>query len=73
MKTITLKLSGMSCQGCANTLKVALSRVSGVRRADVSFEDAHARLVLEDDVEAIDDLVSAARDAGYEASLATEE
>lgn len=35
MKTITLKLSGMSCQGCANTLKVALSRVSGVRRADV--------------------------------------
>ncbi len=68
MKKITLSIAGMSCQGCANTVKGALAGVEGVRRADVSLERRQARLVLED-VESVDDLVSAVQEAGYEASL----
>ncbi len=68
MKKITLSIAGMSCQGCANTVKGALVGVEGVRRADVSLEQKQARLVLED-AGSVDDLVSAVQEAGYEASL----
>ncbi len=68
MKQITLSIAGMSCQGCANTVKGALAGVEGVRRADVSFQQEQARLVL-DDAGSVDDLVSAVKEAGYEASL----
>ncbi len=68
MKTLTLKVSGMTCNGCANTVQAALARVEGVRRADVLLEQEQARLVLED-TGSVDDLVSAVRAAGYDASL----
>ncbi len=68
MKKITLSIAGMTCQGCANTVKGALAGVEGVRRADVSLEQKQARLVLED-AGSVDDLVSAVQEAGYEASL----
>ncbi len=68
MKKITLSIAGMSCQGCANTVKAALAGVEGVRRADISLEQEQARLVLED-AGSVDALVSAVREAGYQASL----
>ena len=68
MKKITLSIAGMSCQGCANTVKGALAGVEGVRRADVSLEQEHARLVLED-AGSVDALVSAVQEVGYQASL----
>ncbi len=68
MKKITLSIAGMSCQGCANTVKGALAGVEGVRRADVSFEQKRARLVLED-AGSVDALVSAVQEAGYEVSF----
>ncbi len=68
MEKITLSIAGMSCQGCANTVKEALAGVERVRRADVSLEQKQARLVLEN-AGSVDDLVSAVREAGYEAAL----
>ncbi len=68
MKKITLSIAGMSCQGCANTVKGALAGVEGVRRANVSFQQEQARLVLEN-AGSVDALVSAVQEAGYEASL----
>ena len=68
MKKITLSIAGMTCQGCANTVKAALVGVEGVRRADVSLEQKQAGLVLED-AGSVDDLVPAVQQAGYEASL----
>ncbi len=68
MNKITLSIAGMSCQGCANTVKAALSAVEGVRRADVSLEQRRARLVV-DNAGTVDALVAAAQRAGFEASL----
>ena len=68
MKKMTLNISGMTCQGCANAVQAALSDVAGVRRADVSLEQKRARLVLED-AGSVDTLVAAAQRAGYEAAL----
>lgn len=68
MNKITLSIVGMSCQGCANTVKAALAAVEGVRRADVSLEQRRARLVL-DNAGPVDAWVAAAQRAGFEASL----
>ncbi len=67
MKTLTLKLSGMTCHGCARAVQTALTSIEGVRRADVVLENQTARLVTEESVSA-DDLVSAVQSAGYDAS-----
>ncbi len=67
MKKITLSIAGMTCQGCANTVKAALASVEGVRQADVSLEQRRARLVLEN-AGSVDALVAAVRRAGYEAA-----
>ncbi len=71
MKKVTLNVSGITCQGCANSVKAAVSRVAGVRRVDVSVEQKQARVVLEE-AGWVDDLVSAVREAGYEASVPTQ-
>ncbi len=60
MKTITLSIAGMTCQGCANTVTAALAGVEGVRRAHVSLEQKRARLVLEN-AGLVDALVAAAQ------------
>ncbi len=72
MKKITQIIAGMSCQGCANTVKAALAGVEGVRRADVSLERRRARLVLENSG-SVDALVAAAQRAGYDVALESHE
>ena len=72
MKKITLSIAGMSCQGCANTVKGALAGIEGVRRADVSLEQRRACLVLEN-AGSIDALVAAAQRAGYDVALESHE
>lgn len=70
MKNVTIEVSGMMCEGCANSVESALKGVSGVKRADVSLEEERARLSVDDEV-AEPDLVTAVEDAGYEAKAAT--
>lgn len=64
MKRLALEVTGMKCEGCANAVGAALSRVDGVRRSDVSLEEKRADLVLDDEVEE-DVLVRAVEEAGY--------
>lgn len=66
MKKLSLHVDGMKCDGCANSVDAALSRVDGVRRADVSLDEERADLVLDDDVEK-EALVRAVEEAGYRA------
>ncbi|UCC83145.1 MAG: cation transporter [Gemmatimonadota bacterium] len=68
MKTITLNVTGMSCEGCANSVKSALSQVAGVEVADVYLAEKKAVLEVEDTVEATD-LVGTVEAAGYQATV----
>ncbi|MEE2680796.1 MAG: heavy metal-associated domain-containing protein [Planctomycetota bacterium] len=45
-KTVVLKVTGMSCQGCANALKNKVDTVDGVVTCDVSFEKGQASVAL---------------------------
>lgn len=41
-KTVTLKISGMTCAGCATAVKMAATKLDGVTDATVSYEKGEA-------------------------------
>lgn len=59
-----LKLKGISCAGCVNTIHKALTGVEGVHSAQVNFADKSAIVQGEVDEQA---LIQAVRDVGYDA------
>lgn len=66
MESITLKIDGMHCEGCADRLGKALQRRHGVRDADVRFAGGEARVRFNPHVITRDDLVAVVREAGYD-------
>ena len=64
---ITMRISGMTCSHCVNTVARVLRQMSGVREATVDLDSGQALVSGEDlDTQA---LIRAIRDLGYEASL----
>ena len=61
-----LAISGMTCDGCANTVTRVLSRVPGVANATVDFGSGRATVMGSARPE---DLVAAVQAAGYGAQL----
>lgn len=47
MKTATLKIEGMSCDHCANTIKTLVEQQPGVKMAMVSFDEGQARILYD--------------------------
>lgn len=70
MNSVTLKVEGMHCEGCAQTIEALLGAEPGVQRATVSFEAHEAQVRF--DPNAIDDgqIVAAVKRAGYQAVVA---
>lgn len=65
METVTLKISGMVCGGCANTVKQALLAQAGVNEANVSHEEATAEVQFDPALVQLDQMQSAIERAGY--------
>lgn len=65
MKTATLTIEGMHCDGCASNIKTLIERQPGVQMATVSFADRRARILY--DPTAIDEtrLVGAIEKPGF--------
>jgi copper chaperone len=68
METVTLKVNGMTCQGCVRSVKDVLERLPGVAHAEVSLERAEARVTYDPATSAQADLKRAVEEAGYEAA-----
>jgi len=64
-KTITLKVSGMTCEACPITVKKALQKVSGVSKVDVLYEKKQVVVTFDDSKTNTDALVKATTNAGY--------
>jgi copper chaperone CopZ len=65
---VVLAISGMTCGGCANTVRRVLSRVPGVVKAEVDL--AHGRAVVTGGMRP-EELVAAVEVAGYGAQFAS--
>ncbi len=67
MTTATLKLRGMSCASCANSVQSAIQRVPGVTTAQVNFAAEQAHVEYNHRATTLDVIQQAVADAGYEA------
>jgi mercuric ion binding protein len=68
-RTVTLAVDKMNCASCPYIVKRALSRVAGVKHANVSFEEKSATVTFDDTVTAVDGLTKATGDAGFPSHL----
>jgi copper chaperone len=67
MQNKTLKVKGMTCQGCARSVTRVLQGVKGVASAEVSLENAEAKVAFDPAQVSLAQLEAAVEEAGYEA------
>jgi len=70
MSTQPLKISGMMCDGCAESVHSALQQVSGVTNAEVDLQTGTAQVSYDPAQADRDQLVAAVQNAGYQAQIA---
>lgn len=68
VKRCLLKVEGMTCDKCVNTVKEALESVKGVKEAKVSLDKKEAEVKFENGVD-LQALVKAVTEKGYKAEL----
>ena len=67
METITLKVNGMTCQGCARSVAKVLQGLPGVSGVEVSLGNGEAQVSYEPREVSVEKLKAAVDAAGYEA------
>jgi copper chaperone CopZ len=68
MKTVDLKIEGMSAAGAAQSLTVALTALPGVAKADVSLMKKRARITYDPAKTGVEAFRAAILRAGYRAT-----
>ena len=64
-QTVTLSIPGMTCSACPLTVKLALNKIPGVSRTDVSYEKLQAVVSFDDAKTNLQTLIKATADAGF--------
>jgi len=65
--TVTLTISGMHCEGCADGIKAMLKRTEGVMKADVSYEQKQAVVEYDAARTSPEKIMEAVEKLGYKA------
>ncbi|MGE4319843.1 MAG: heavy-metal-associated domain-containing protein [Acholeplasmataceae bacterium] len=69
MKTVTYKVSGMHCMGCANSIKRVLERNMAVSEAIVAVEDGYATVSYDEALINDQEVITLIKNLGYEAEV----
>lgn len=68
-KTVTLSVPGMTCAACPITVKKALTKVDGVSKAEVNYDQRQATVTYDDVKTNVEALTKATTNAGYPSTL----
>lgn len=68
-KMIDLKVTGMTCQSCADQVTAALSEKKGVAKSDVMFTENKALVTYDPKVIKPEEIIAAIEAIGYKAEL----
>lgn len=71
MATTELRVEGMTCGHCAQTVTRSLQQLSGVERAQVDLDSGSARVEYDPNRTRPEEMVEAVREEGYSAQLAS--
>ena len=66
METLTLKIGGMTCGGCVNSVRKAVGAMGGIGSVEVSLERAEATVVYDPRLSSATAIKTTVRDAGFE-------
>lgn len=74
MKNVVIEIEGMTCEGCAQTIRSALLKIQSVKAVDVSLEKKEAVVGFENDRENIlaNELLTTIDRAGYKCKIKKE-
>jgi len=65
MQQMTLRVIGMSCEGCEDRIKTALNRVDGIRFASADHESERVRVAFDPAVTSSESVTECIEKAGY--------
>ena len=65
MNTVTLKIEGMHCEGCAANIQSLLEHNGGVQKAVASFKGREARILYDANAVTEEQLVALIENSGY--------
>jgi copper chaperone len=65
VQSVTLKIQGMHCDGCANTIKALVEHEAGVKTAAVTFKSGEARILYDQATISEDRLIAVVERPGY--------
>lgn len=68
-KTVILNIQGMTCGGCAFGVRKVLTRLPGVSKADVSYEESRAVVTYDPAAVTIEQMRAAILTLGYKATV----
>lgn len=68
-KTVTLSVPGMTCAAYPITVRKALTKVDGVSKAEVSYDQRQATVTYDDVRTSIEALTKVTTNAGYPSTL----
>ena len=68
-RTVTLRVSHMTCATCPLTVKLALNKVAGVSKTAVDFGKKEAVVTFDDAKTHVAALITATTNAGYPSSV----
>lgn len=69
MKTAIIKIEGMTCGGCVQSVENALNSINGVMTTVVSLPDANAAVDYDEQRTSPQALAAAVEEAGFDAQL----
>lgn len=66
METVTLKVEGMTCMGCARSVRSVLEAIPGVTGVDIALDKGEVAVTFEPGKAETARFKTAVEDAGYE-------
>ena len=66
MQTVTIKIRGMTCMGCVNSIKNVLKNLPGIAQLEVTLDPAQAIVQFDPTSTNPDQLKEAIIDAGFD-------
>lgn len=68
-KTVTLRVEGMTCGGCVLGVRKVLTKLDGVSKAEVSYEDQRAVVTYDPAKVTVEQMIAAIKTLGYKATV----
>ena len=72
IETQVINIDGMTCGGCVKSVDSALTQLDGVQSVEVDLEGNKASVAYDSSAVAVDAIVEAIEEAGFDAAVAGE-